>query len=147
MPNKYKAVRVSAYGKTFDSKHELRVYEVLSYLILKYQWISVHTPVALLGGGEQKTVLVAKKPFWKVDFVVHNSVGTALFAVEAKGIFHEVDKYKFVLWNLFQSIPLIVVHSGAMTSTMRSSGNVHFMSYESYRGLTPVALQDLVLSL
>jgi len=146
--NKYNARKTIVDGIKFDSLYESEVYQDLKN-ILHLNSIFCHQKIPLLGwSDEAKRSLCVSNQFWRVDFLIKsatNRVDKRLFAVEAKGRFLQTDKYKFVLWQLYQDIPLLVVYMGEKKPRgMQSNGLVHFMSWKDFRLLSGNDLTNLV---
>ena len=133
------ATKTSIDGIKFDSKFEADIYEILRGKIRRinnpHLRIVVHYPIHFTGG--KIPVRVSQKPTWKVDFVVIDaSKDNALIcAIEAKGRFFDQDKYKFVLWDLYQTIPLIVVYQKKKPLTLLSNGWLTFLPTFAFKSL------------
>jgi hypothetical protein len=134
------ARKVTIDGITFDSIYESEVYKLLKSKLNRHPCranllIHPHHPIAFTGG--RKLTRVHKSPTWKVDFFVTQRTEDGrqrpLFAVEAKGRFHQEDKFKCILWDIFQSVPLLVVYQGKFQATLQSSGWVLFLPTDTFK--------------
>lgn len=133
------AKRTNIDGLAFDSIYESTVYEILRTKVLKMKnpslKISIHPPVHFTGGEDLSQVY--SNPSWKVDFlIVDVSNGNApICGIEAKGRFLPQDKYKFLLWDLYQKIPLIVVYQRLKPERLLSNGWLTFLPTTVFRSL------------
>ena len=133
------ATKTSIDGIKFDSNFEAQVYEILRDKIRRMNnpnlRIVVHYPIHFTGG--KVLVRVCQKPSWKVDFVVINASknNAPICAIEAKGRFFDQDKYKFVLWDLYQTIPLIVVYQRTKPQNLISNGWLTYLPISTFRNL------------
>ena len=136
------AKRTNIDGLTFDSIYESEVYEILRDKILSMNnpnlRISVHHPIHFTGGKDLSRIY--EKPTWKVDFVVIDisKSNAPICGIEAKGRFFPQDKFKFILWDLYQKIPLIVVSQGIKPSGLLSNGWLTFLNTFTFRSLSLV---------
>ena len=133
------AQRTSIDGINFDSIYESTVYEILRGKVLRMEnpslRISIHPPVHFTGG--ENLSQVCSNPSWKVDFlIVDVSQGnTPICGIEAKGRFFPQDTYKFLLWDLYQKIPLMVVYQGTKPVRLLSNGWLTFLPTAVFRSL------------
>ncbi|NET40607.1 DUF1064 domain-containing protein [Okeania sp. SIO2B3] len=143
--NKYNAKRVVLHGIKFDSIYESQVYEKLCSLVNK-AFISPHARAAYLGNDTLNSrELCISNTSWRVDFLVRRKTDTRVFALEAKGRFLQSDKFKFLLWQLYQDIPLLVVHlNDKKPRGFHSSGLVHFISWRHFSLMSQVDLVELL---
>lgn len=117
-------------GIWFDSVYESRVYKLLKrkLFLLGEKRLYIHHPISFTGKYALTGVHV--KPSWKVDFLVTDDKQPGikpLFAVEAKGRFLQSDNFKFVLWDIFQEIPLFVVYQKTKPNVLINNGWVCFV--------------------
>ncbi|GGA14003.1 DUF1064 domain-containing protein [Okeania sp. KiyG1] len=141
--NKFNAVKTTANGIKFDSKYESQVYLKLRH-ILRLESIHCHHRAAYLGENGPDKRLCISNAYWRVDFMIKDG-SKSLFAIEAKGRFTQPDKFKFLLWELYQNIPLIVVHSERNKPRgLHSSGLVHFLVWEQFNLMSGKDLVELV---
>ncbi len=130
--HKYRAKKIKIDGILFDSVYESEIYKELKSRFPESGGFSivVHPHVRIIPEGckpQPKKTLT-----WKVDFKITNKHGGE-FYVEAKGVFHEVDGYKFLLWNLYQNRPLVVIYSSkTLPRTLQSMGAVEFVNRNSF---------------
>lgn len=143
MPSsRYRAQKTKVDGKIFDSIFESKIYELLKDKLPATHTIVDHKPIHIF--DEIVMTKVITKSTWKVDFIVNYNT-TPFFAIEAKGIFREADKYKFILWDIYQSIPLLVIYQGSkIPLNLRSSGWVEFVSFDRFQAMpTDFLLQKI----
>jgi hypothetical protein len=149
-----RATKITIDGITFDSIYESKIYEVLKRKLCchpnrKKILLHPHEPVHFTGG--RKLSQVHKRPTWKVDFLISqkgdDEKKRPLFAVEAKGRFNQEDKFKFLLWDIFQDIPLLVVYQGRFQHTLQCSGWVMFLPTIAFKSLDLIGQIDHLYAL
>lgn len=135
--------KVTRDGITFDSKFEAYVYQLLTVQCsasIARTSILAHFPVDYFGSESPPTKLCTR-PIWNVDFLVKLEAtapdGTKImrpcFAVEAKGLFQPTDPYKFLLWDMYQRIPLIVVYQNKVPGTLQTEGLIEFVHWRTFK--------------
>lgn len=112
--NKFNAVKTVVDKITFDSKFESEVYQELKSTVGREK-IRHHHRIPFLGKRNNSRLYCIRDMHWRVDFMIKNDTDQFAFGVEAKGKFMPADKFKFLLWEIYQEIPLIVVHSADET--------------------------------
>lgn len=133
------AKKTSVDGIQFDSRYESEVFEILRNKIRRmnnqYLKILVHHPIHFTGG--KVPVRVCQRPTWKVDFAVIDvsKSNAPICAIEAKGRFFDQDKYKFIFWDLYQEIPLIVVYQGTKPPGLLNNGWLTFLPTFVFKNL------------
>lgn len=135
--------KITQHGIIFNSTFEAYVYQLLKAQCEASKAktaILVHSPVDYFGSESPPTNLCTR-PRWSVDFLVKleatASDGTKImrpcFAVEAKGLFQPADPYKFILWDIYQRIPLIVVYQKKVPGTLQTEGLIDFVHWRTFR--------------
>lgn len=144
--NKLNARKKKVNGILFDSIYESEVYLQLVDRFpgsAKY-YIAPHRAISILPECSQRQP--KKNTSWRVDFEVRED-NNPLFYLEAKGRFHETDGYKFLLWNLYQTLPLLVVHSSPLSKALQSAGKVVFIDHDRFRFMSRKDILDCVQSI
>ena len=135
--------KVTKAGLTFNSEFEAYIYQLLAAKCnaskgktsIQYQFPTDYF------GRQSPPTSVCTRTRWYVDFLVLlEAVASSgaksmqpFFAVEVKDSFQPVDSYRFLLWDIYQLIPLIVVYQEKLPGTLQTAGLVEFVHWSTFR--------------
>lgn len=138
-----KKERITKGGITFDNEFQAYIYQLLADKChaSKGETSTLREFPIDYFGRESPPTNVCTRTRWYVDFLVLLEATASsgaksmqpFFAVETKDSFQPVDSYRFLLWDIYQLIPLIVVYQDKLPGTLQTGGLIEFVHWSTFR--------------